>query len=921
MLRKNKFIIVLIAVAVVLSLLSSLINFYTDWLFFTETGFTSVFTTTLVATIGSALCFGLIFLLFALINLHYAYHATLSSTRLHLEGGNVYSLKQDESDRLVKPLALAITVVLALLAANWGAMLWQNALLFINSFTVGTPDPVLGKDIGFYLFRMPLLEQLNAFAGFMVPVTALMVAALYYLRGGVTFTERGATIDPKLRKHLAILIGIFSLSIAAGFYLSGFHLLLSGSGNFHGAGYTDVHARLLTYRLLAILTPIVGAVFAAAFWKGGWRMTLFAPLLIVVVYGIGIVAYPALLQKFKVAPNELDLETPYIANNIKFTRLGYDLDKIQTIPFDVGLTLTAADIAKNDATIKNIRLWDTEPLLKTYSQLQQIRTYYKFFDVDNDRYTVNGEYTQVMLSPRELSYADLPSRNWINERLIFTHGNGITLGPVSRISKEGLPEFFVKDIPPVSLADIKVTRPEIYYGELSNEYVIVGTKVPEFSYPTATGNINTSYAGKGGVPLGSLADKALFAARFKSDKILLSSDITGKSRILYYRDISDRVRTLAPFLRFDADPYLVVNRSGGLTWIIDAYTVSDRLPYSKPLKGGINYMRNSVKVTVDAYDGSVAFYLIDPGDFMARIYARIYPEFFKPISAMPEDLRRHVRYSHQFLQLQASIYTSYHMTDPKVFYNKENLWEVPALGEKPMEPYYTVMKLPGEVREEYILLLPFTPSKRDNLAAWLTARCDGENYGKVMAYTFPRDRLVYGPKQVDARINQDAFISQQLTLWSQRGSEVIRGSMLVIPIEKSLLYVQPLYLAADKAGLPELRRVIVAYGDQVVMEQTLELALQRIFGGRVAPAPGATAAAPGAVSGAVSGAVPGAAPGALPVSPGGAPGAAAGGYSPELAKEAMAIFERASNLQRQGDWAGYGEEMRKLQQVLQQMAR
>ena len=909
MLKKNKLIIVLIAIAVVLSLLSSLINFYTDWLFFIETGFTSVFTTTLVAAIGSALCFGLIFLLFALVNLHFAYHATLSSMRIHLEGGNVYSLKQDESDRLVKPLALAITAVLALLAANWGAMQWQNALLFINSFAVGTPDPVLGKDLGFYLFSMPLLEQLNAFAGFVVPVTALMVAALYYLRGGVTFTERGATIDAKLRKHLAILIGIFSLSVAAGFYLSGFHLLLSGSGNFHGAGYTDVNARLLTYRLLAVLTPIVGAVFAAAFWKGGWRMTLFAPLLIAAVYGIGIVAYPALLQKFKVAPNELDLETPYIANNIRFTRLGYDLDKIQTIPFDVGLTLSAADIANNDATIKNIRLWDTEPLLKTYSQLQQIRTYYKFYDVDNDRYLVNGQYTQVMLSPRELSYADLPSRNWINERLIFTHGNGITLGPVSRISKEGLPEFFVKDIPPVSLADIKVTRPEIYYGELSNEYVIVGTKVPEFSYPTATGNINTTYAGKGGVPLRSLSDKALFAARFKSDKILLSSDITGKSRILYYRNISDRVRTLAPFLRFDVDPYLVVNQSGGLTWIIDAYTVSNRLPYSKPLKGGINYMRNSVKVTVDAYDGSVAFYLIDPGDVMARIYARIYPELFKPISAMPEDLRRHVRYSHQFLQLQASVFASYHMTDPKVFYNKENLWEVPALGEKPMEPYYTVMKLPGEEREEYILLLPFTPSKRDNLAAWLTARCDGENYGKVMAYTFPRDRLVYGPKQVDARINQDAFISQQLTLWSQRGSEVIRGSMLVIPIEKSLLYVQPLYLAADKAGLPELRRVIVAYGDQVVMEQTLELALQRIFGGRAAPAPGAIAAPR-----AVPGAVPAAAPSAVT-------GAAAGGYSPELAKEAMAIFERATNLQRQGDWSGYGEEMRKLQQVLQQMAR
>jgi uncharacterized membrane protein (UPF0182 family) len=583
---------------------------------------------------------------------------------------------------------------------------------------------------------------------------------------------------------------------------------------------------------------------------------------------------------------------PYIENNLKFTRLGYNLDTIETIPFDVDLKLSAAEIAGNEATIKNIRLWDHAPLLKTYSQLQQIRTYYKFFDVDNDRYLVNGQYTQVMLSPRELSYSDLPSRNWINERLIFTHGNGLAFGPVSRISKEGLPEFFIKDIPAVSLADIKVTRPEIYYGELSNEYVIVKTKVPEFSYPTATDNITTTYGGKGGVTIDSLLRKALFAARFKTEKILLSSDITRESRILYYRNINERVKTAAPFLRFDGDPYMIVSDSGGLKWIIDAYTFSSRLPYSKPLKGGVNYMRNSVKVVVDAYDGSLDFYISDPTDVMVKVYAKIFPDLFKPMAAMPADVRKHIRYPHQFLQVQAAMFAAYHMTDPQVFYNKENLWEVPALGEQRMEPYYTIMKLPGEKKEEYILLLPFTPSKRDNLAAWLTARCDEPNYGKLKAYTFPRDRLIYGPKQIDARINQDSAISQQLTLWSQRGSEVIRGSMLVIPIEKSLLYVQPLYLAAaDKGGLPELRRVIVAYGDEVVMEENLELALQRLFGERKEPA-GVPRAAPADTKAA----------------------------SAELAREAMSIFERATNLQRQGDWAGYGEELRKLQQVLKRMA-
>ena len=892
MLKRKMFIIIIIVAAVILPFLSSLLTLYTDWLFFVETGFTSVFTTTLAAKIGSGLFFGILLLTFALINLFIANRMEFRPTDIFSMRANIYRSKLDAAIRLVKPLGIMACAILAILAGKWGAMQWQNVLLFTNMVTVGAIDPILGKDIGFYLFSMPLLEMLKAFAGFMVPATTVIVAAVYFVRGGIILTERGVTVDGKVRKHLAVLAGIFSLTIAAGFYLDGFRLLLSGDSVFHGAGYADVNARLLTFRILTFITPVAGVVLAVGIWKGAWRLALLQPVLLIVVYGIGIMAYPALLQKFKVAPNELALETPYIENTIKFTRLGYDLDKIETIPFDVDLKLSGADIANNDATIKNIRLWDHAPLLKTYSQLQQIRTYYKFFDVDNDRYMVNGRYTQVMLSPRELSYSDLPSRNWINERLIFTHGNGLTFGPVSRISKEGLPEFFVKDIPAVSLADIKVTRPEIYYGELSNEYVIVKTKVPEFSYPTATGNINTTYAGKGGVPIDSATRKALFAARFRTEKILLSTDITRESRVLYYRNINERVKTVAPFLLFDSDPYMVVADNGKLKWIIDAYTYSNRLPYAKPLKGGINYMRNSVKAVVDAYDGSLTFYISDPNDVMVKGYAKIFPELFQPMSAMPADLRKHVRYPHQFLQVQAAMFATYHMTDPKVFYNKENLWEIPVLGEKPMEPYYTIMKLPGEKKEEYILLLPFTPSKRDNLAAWLTARCDGENYGKLLAYTFPRDRLIYGPKQIDARINQDSYISQQLTLWNQRGSEVIRGSMLVIPIEKSLLYVQPLFLAAaDKAGLPELRRVIVAYGDEVVMEETLELALQRIFGEKKAPVGGIMAA-----------------PTTQKAS------------SAELAKEAMAIFERATNLQKQGDWAGYGEELRKLQQVLKRMA-
>ena len=889
---KNRFILVLIILSAILPFISYLLNFCADWLFFSETGFSSVFLTTLYAKTGAGLLFGGLLFIFVQVNLYHANRAKFPlSGRSIVVGGNL-RINIDEYARMVKPAGIFISLVLALFAGNWGAMQWENLLIFTNKLAVGTLDPVIGKDIGFYLFSLPFLEMLKAFSSFMLLATLLMAAAVYFVRGGITLTERGGAVDEKVRRHLAVLVGIFACVIAAGFYLDGFRLLLSGNGAFSGASYVDVNSRLLTYRVLTFLTPLAGAMLAFGIWTGAWRRALLPPAIVVALYVIGISVYPGLLHKFKVAPNELALETPYIENNIRFTRFGYDLDKIETVPFDVDTKLSGADIANNDATIKNIRLWDHAPLLKTYSQLQQIRTYYKFFDVDNDRYMVNGQYTQVMLSPRELSYADLPSKNWINERLIFTHGNGITFGPVSRISKEGLPEFFVKDIPAVSLADIKVTKPEIYYGELSNDYVVVKTSVPEFSYPTAAGNINTTYAGKGGVPIDSLLKKALFAARFKTEKILLSSDITAESRILYNRNISDRVKKIAPFLRFDGDPYMVVDEKGGLKWIIDAYTYSDRLPYSKPLKGGINYMRNSVKAVVDAYDGTLDFYISDPDDVMIKVHARIFPKLFKPMASMPDDLRKHVRYPHQLLQVQAAMFATYHMTDPKVFYNKENLWEIPVLGDKPMEPYYTIMKLPGEKKEEYILLLPFTPSKRDNLAAWLTARCDEPNYGKIRAYTFPRDRLIYGPKQIDARINQDSFISQQLTLWSQRGSEVIRGSMLVIPIEKSLLYVQPLFLAADKAGLPELKRVIVAFGDEVVMEENLELALQRLFGGKKADAAPAMAAATDAK-----------------VSPA------------TLAREAMGMYEKAINLQRQGNWAAYGEELRRLEQVLKQMAK
>ncbi len=877
----------------IIPLLLAVINLYADWLFFEETGFTSVFIKTLSTKILTGMLFGLAFLAFVLANIIAANRAVFPARDIFVIEGVIHTVRTSSFDKFVKPLTLVAGIFLALFVAQWGAIKWEEFLLFKNNVDMGITDPILGMDIGFYFFKMPFIEALKAFFGTTLFLTSVLVAANYFIRGGIFIQGGVFSIDNMVKKHFAVLAGLFILNVGFGFYLDTFRLLFSETGVVFGAGYTDVHVKLLFYRLLVPITLLAGVLFAAGMFRGLIKLAVIPPIVVSVLYLVGIVAFPTLLQKFKVAPNELVLEIPFIEHSIKFSRLGYNLDKIEVIPFDVDYNLTAKDIENNDATIKNIRLWDHSPILKTYSQLQQIRTYYKFEDIDNDRYLINGKYMQVVLSPRELSYADLPSKTWINERLIFTHGYGLALGPVNRISAEGLPEFMVKDIPPLSQTDIKVTRPEIYYGELSNSYVLLKTNVPEFGYPTTEENVYTSYEGTGGVGLDSLFKRALFSLKFKTEKIILSSDITKESRIMYYRNIIERARTVAPFLTFDRDPYLVITADGRLVWIIDAYTISNKMPYSKPTDRWTNYIRNPVKAVVDAYNGNITFYVSDPSDIIIQVYSKIFPDMLKPLKDMPDDLRKHIRYPQRLLHVQASMYSLYHMTDPKVFYNKENLWEIPSFSDKAMEPYYTIMKLPGEKKEEYILLLPYTPSKRDNLAAWLAARCDEPHYGNLVVYTFARDRLIYGPKQIDARINQDSYISQQLTLWGQRGAQVIRGSLLIIPIEKSLLYVQPLYLvAADKAGLPELRRVVAAYENNVVMEENLETALQRLFDSKratlkMADRPEGDTKVP----------------------------------EGNLAKEAVKTFERAIEMQKQGNWAGYGEEIKKLERILSKMAK
>lgn len=893
MIQRYSKIILIAAIIIFLMFFSQLISLYVEWLFFNETGYTDTFKIIVFAQFIVGLIFGAICFIWLFLNIMFTMKTPLPTIDIMLFGATRLTANLHNLNKFFKVMGLIISLVLGVITSLWGTRVWNQALIFYNAVHTGISDPVLNKDIGFYLFRLPMLEIINSLAGFILFMSLCLVAAAYILRGSLMFNHSKLYIGEHAKRHMAFLGGLFLLKVAFGFYLDKFDLLYSQHGVIFGAGYADIYGRLIALRILIVSTVVASVVFVVLLMRGRIKLIIYSIGGLIFIYIAGFAIYPALLQNLWVSPNELAMEKPFIEHHIKMTRLGYDLQDVSVRPFDVSYNLTPADIQKNQTTINNIRLWDEAPLYKTFAQLQQIRTYYKFNSIDDDRYMINNKYQQVMLSARELSYGDLPSKSWINEKFVFTHGIGIAMSYVNRISREGLPEFIIKDIPPSSLVDLRITQPEIYYGEMTHDYVITRTKIPEFSYPTSEGNAYTSYKGTGGVRLDSFFKKTLFSFFFKTAKIVLSSEITPESRIIFNRYITDRIQRIVPFLTLDSDPYIVISKEGRLFWIVDAYTVSSVLPYSKPLKNRVNYMRNSVKVLVDAYNGTVNFYITKTKDPVIDVYRNIFPNMFKTIDEMPIDLKEHIRFPRDLFNVQAAMYGTYHMEDPKVFYNKEDLWEIPMHSDKKIEPYYLIMKLPEEKKEEYVLLMPYTPAKRDNLAAWLAARCDGENYGGLVVYTFPRDRLIFGPRQIDARIDQDSYISQQLTLWGQRGSQVIRGRLLIIPIESSLLYIQPLYLAAeDKGGLPELRRVIVAYENEVVMEENLEHCLNRLFGAKKASTSSLDSSRDEVIK-------------KKDLS--------------ELSKEAMRIFEKAKEMQRQGNWAGYGEELKKLEAILKQM--
>ncbi len=924
------------------------ISIYPDWLWFENLAFAPVFWTMLLSRFGFGFVVWLPLMIIIIINIYVARRLHPDDGRgMNLGDAGGYLSQVGLSGRALNTILLAVILILSFVIASKGSDHWDMVLRYLYQEPFGSTDPIFNKDIGFYVFSLPLYILVRE--GLMVfVVLAGLITIAWYLKGGALqivgdlSPAEGAppslpkiTISEKAKKHLIFLLGIIVLLVAWGFYLKIYGLLYSTQGPAFGASYTDVHFKVWAYWALIILTLGLAVILFIDVFKSRKKLILLSGgiwLGVVLLFGTGL---PTLVQKFVVKPNELEKEAPYIAHNIEFTRNAYNLNNIKEVDFEVSDTLRVEDIEKHDVTVQNIRIWDERPLLQTYRQIQSIRLYYDFNNVDVDRYLINNEYRQLMLAARELVIGQLPpqANTWVNRHLIYTHGYGLAASPVNEVTREGLPRLFIKDVPPVSEVDLKVEQPEIYYGEKTEQYVLVKTKTKEFDYPKGNKNVYAIYQGKGGVPINSFVRRVLFAFEFFDPQIFFTDYLNPESRLMFKRRIDKRVAAIAPFLDYDGDPYLVVSE-GRLYWIQDAYTNSDMYPYSRRFKARfknktLNYIRNSVKVIIDAYNGDVSFYIIDEKDPIVQTYSGIFPDLFKPFNDMPAGLKKHIRYPRDLFKIQIDAYTKYHMEDVQVFYNQEDLWEIPyelyGDSRQKMEPYYVIIKLPEGDKEEFLLMTPFTPSKKDNMIGWLAGRSDLPNYGNLLVYKLPKEKLVYGPMQIEARVDQHTDISRELSLWGQGGSRVIRGNLLAIPISESFVYVEPIYLEAiqearetpasgasqpggfkkpqrtqapgpsqpDKsrtAALPELKRVIVAYGNRLLMEETLDRALRLVLGGETAARE----------------MVSGYKPGTHDIS--------------ESGKMALEHYNRAKEYLRQGDWTGYGKELQHLEKILQGMS-
>ena len=926
---------IVVAAVLLVLLVPLLASYYVDWLWFREVRLLGVFWRSLKAEFVVGPLLGVLFFAIFYGNVELArrlapaYRAAGALGAIELPG--------DDAKRLIRLAGLAVSLIIAAIVATSTSSSWLVFLKALHAVPFKIADPVFHRDIGFYVFELPAWKYLYDFSFASLLGTLVAAFLVHVALGGLVLNQQRIQVQPRMLSHLSVLLGVIFALTGFGYLIKAWELLYSTHGVVFGAGYTDVHARLPSLRILTVISWAAAALMVAnvrlrrrmlpPMVIGGWLVAL------IVLSSV----YPAALQSLVVNPNQGAKETEFIRRNIQATRAAYDLEHITRTNLSLKGDMTAEKLKANDVTIRNIRLWDPATLRHSYQQLQELRPYYSFVDVDVDRYKVNGVYREVMLSARQMNIAGLPqgAQTWVNQHITFTHGYGVAVSAVNQVTSDGSPDFLVQDIPVTSSApSLKITEPRIYYGEIGTEYSLVRTKAPEFDYPGPDGDMYQSYEGKGGIPIGPLLNKICFGIEFGTIKFITSSAITPTSRIIILNNIRERLAKAAWFLRFDSDPYMVV-ANGRLYWIADAYTTTSRYPYSQPT-GDINYMRNSVKAVVDATDGTLTFYAFDPADPLLRTYERIFPGMFHPRAEMPEALMDHVRYPEDFFAVQAEVFATYHVTSPSVFYNKGDQWEVPAratsAGSEPMDAYYVIMRLPGEAREEFVLISPFSPNGRSNMIGWLGAQSDVPHYGDAVSFTFPSSQTVYGPAQVEAAVNQDPTISSQRTLWGQQGSRVIFGNLLVVPVEDSLLYVQPMYLESEQTKLPQFKRVVVFYrapagaalppsGQQqnVIMASSLGDALSQIFGS-AKPAP---VSAPPSASLAPASGQPTTAPTSQPPSQ---TSAASNSTCQNLPAQVKALiaqaneqYESAEKSLKAGDFSGYGSKIEQLQGTLKQL--
>ena len=904
--KVNKWLLILVGVVLLVSfLLPAFADFYTDWLWYDSEGYGSVFWTRLLARVPLFLAGLIAFTAAVWVNLAFVRR-------------NLREIRPEFTPLLSSRAAgMAVGAAALFIGFTEGASLsteWAMVLRFFNGTPFGTADPIFGNDVGFYIFSLPFWSFVHSRLLGALFLCAMMAAVGY----GASLAPRSR--DPRdirvpksVRSHLTVLASIGALLWGLGYALDRYAILFSPTGVVFGAGYTDVHAGLLALNVLAAGSILISIALLFTLFRGSWKLPLWLLGILVASSVVLRGAYPMIVQKYIVEPNEFDREKRFIEHNIEATLRAYNLHEAELRTIVPDEAISWRDVEENRDTIDNIRLWDHEPLLRSYKQLQEIRTYYDFSNVDIDRYTIPSpdggtQYRQVMLAARELDLTGMQNRTWINTRLEFTHGYGIVMNPVNEVAGSGLPRLWVRDLPPVSEIPLPLTRPQIYFGEKASTYIFVRTTVQEFDYPMGDSNARTFYDGEGGVPMGTFMRRLLFSLKFADIKILFSDVFTPESRVLFHQNIRDRLTRIAPFLYFEGDPYLVVS-DGRLVWMMDGYTVASSYPYSQPVTLGrgrtVNYIRNSVKATVDAYDGTMNFYTADPDDPVLRAWSGIFKGVFRPFAEMGEGLRAHLRYPQDLFNIQSEIYRTYHMTDANTFYNKEDVWDRMGTGESRSsapEAYYVNMRLANSDRAEFALISPFMPVSRNNMIAWMAGRSDGENYGQLLVYQYPKQTLIYGPAQVEALTNQNSEISTQLSLWSSRGTAVIRGNMTVVPVGNGLLYVQPLYLRAENSELPELRRVITSTGGRVVWGETLDDSLRRLLSQPAADRPTAPESE---------------------VERPGVPTEEArsdDGTLTNLAAEAMRRWSSSQEALRRGDWEAYGREMSALELLLREMA-